>query len=36
VGRPPDYQVFWDVIAGILRDLPCALYWSRTKYRAYM
>jgi len=36
VGRPPDYLAFWDIIGGILRDLPCALYWPSTKYRACM
>lgn len=27
VGRPPDFLSFWQIIAGILRDLPCVLYW---------
>lgn len=27
VDRPPDHLEFWQIIAGILRDLPCALYW---------
>jgi|CXWL01.1.fsa_nt_gi hypothetical protein len=26
--RPPDYQEFWEIIAGILRDFPCLLYWG--------
>lgn len=25
--RPPDYLAFWDIIAGILKDFPCVLYW---------
>lgn len=27
VGRPPDFPSFWKIIAGILQDLPCVLYW---------
>lgn len=26
--RPPDYLEFWEIIAGILRDFPCLLYWG--------
>ena len=36
VNRPPDYLEFWEIIAGILRDLPCALYWPTTKQAAVM
>ena len=25
--RPPDYLAFWQIIAGVLRDLPGVLYW---------
>jgi len=25
--RPPAYLEFWEVIAGVLEDLPCVLYW---------
>ena len=31
VDRPPDYLEFWKIIAGILRDLPCLLYWPNAK-----
>mgnify|MGYP001578235479 CR=1 FL=1 len=27
VHNPPDYLEFWEIIAGILRDFPCVLYW---------
>ena len=27
VRRPPDSLEFWEIAAGILRDLPCLLYW---------
>lgn len=27
VRRPPEYLEFWEIVAGILRDLPCLLYW---------
>jgi hypothetical protein len=36
VNRPPDSLEFWEIIAGILRDLPCALYWPTTKQAAVM
>jgi hypothetical protein len=36
VARPPDSLEFWEIIAGILRDLPCALYWPTTKQAAVM
>ena len=26
--RPPGNREFWEVIAGILRDLPCVIYWG--------
>ncbi|MCC6471144.1 MAG: hypothetical protein IT563_22710 [Alphaproteobacteria bacterium] len=25
--RPPGYLTFWEIIAGVLKDLPCVLYW---------
>ena len=28
VSRPPGYLAFWEIIAGLLRDLPCVLYWG--------
>ncbi|MBL8704090.1 MAG: hypothetical protein JNM30_04565 [Rhodospirillales bacterium] len=28
--HPPDEIEFWDIIAGILRDHPCLLYWPGT------
>jgi hypothetical protein len=31
IDRPPDYRVFWEIIAGILRDFPCLLYWPYRK-----
>ena len=34
VNRPSDSLEFWGIIAGILRDLPCALYWPTTKEAA--
>jgi hypothetical protein len=30
VRQPPDYSVFWNIVAGILRDFPCLLYWPGT------
>ena len=36
VNRPADYLEFWEIIAGILRDLPCLLYWPSTKPTAIM
>ena len=36
VSRPPDSLEFWEIIAGILRDLPCALYWPTTTEIAVM
>ncbi|MGQ0675428.1 MAG: hypothetical protein ACT4N4_04995 [Rhodospirillales bacterium] len=36
VGRPPNSLEFWEIIAGILRDLPCALYWPTTDEVAVM
>ncbi len=30
VNRPPDDLEFWRIIAGILRDFPCVLYWPST------
>ena len=36
IGRPPDFLVFWEVIAGILRDFPCVLYWPSEPARACM
>lgn len=27
VRRPPEYLEFWKIVAGILRDFPCLLYW---------
>lgn len=34
VDRPPGSLEFWEIIAGILRDFPCALYWPTTKQAA--
>lgn len=28
VSRPPDFPSFWAIIAGILQDMPCVLYWT--------
>lgn len=30
IGRPPSEVEFWGIIAGILRDYPCVLYWPGT------
>ena len=30
VRRPPDYLEFWNIVAGIVRDFPCLLYWPGT------
>ncbi len=30
ISHPPDEIEFWDIIAGILRDHPCLLYWPGT------
>lgn len=30
VSRPPDFLSFWEIIAGVLRDWPCVLYWPGT------
>lgn len=30
VRQPPDYPMFWNIVAGILRDFPCLLYWPGT------
>ncbi len=27
VNKPPDSLGFWEIIAGLLQDLPCVLYW---------
>jgi acetyl esterase/lipase len=27
VNKPPDHLGFWKIIAGLLQDLPCVLYW---------
>jgi hypothetical protein len=31
VNRPPDAIEFWEIIAQLLRDLPCLLYWPNVK-----
>jgi hypothetical protein len=31
IGNPPDVIEFWEVVAGLLRDLPCLLYWPNVK-----
>ncbi len=30
INRPPDDLAFWRIVAGILRDFPCVLYWPST------
>jgi|JI10StandDraft_1071094.scaffolds.fasta_scaffold742789_2 hypothetical protein len=30
IERPPEDLAFWQIIAGILRDFPCVLYWPST------
>lgn len=30
VNHPPEEIEFWDIVAGILRDHPCLLYWPGT------
>jgi hypothetical protein len=31
VARPPHSLQFWEIIAGILRDFPCVLFWPPPK-----